>query len=46
VLLVVNAGHTRRDHAQRARELLEKVRVRVVGAVLTNAGSEGGLGPY
>lgn len=36
-LLVAQAGHTRRDHAQRAREMLEKVRVRVVGAVLTSA---------
>lgn len=37
VLLVVCAGATRRDHAQRAKELLEKIHVRLVGAVLTNA---------
>jgi non-specific protein-tyrosine kinase len=46
VMLVVSAGHTRRDHAQRARELLEKVRVRVVGAVLTNAPADSGLSAY
>jgi non-specific protein-tyrosine kinase len=40
VLLVVSAGRTRRDHAQRAKELLEKIRVRVVGAVLTNAAGD------
>jgi capsular exopolysaccharide synthesis family protein len=37
VLLVVRAGQTRRDHTTRARETLERVHVRVVGAVLTNA---------
>jgi non-specific protein-tyrosine kinase len=37
VLLVVRAGHTRRDHAARARQALERVHVRIVGAVLTNA---------
>lgn len=36
-LLVVRAGHTRRDHAARAREALERVHVRIVGAVLSNA---------
>lgn len=39
-LLVVSAGHTRRDHAQRAREMLDKIKVRVVGAVLTNASGD------
>jgi len=37
VLLVLNAGQTRRDHAERARELLERVRARVIGAVLNNS---------
>jgi capsular exopolysaccharide synthesis family protein len=37
VLLVVSAGQTRRDDAERARDLLEKVNAYVVGAVLTNA---------
>jgi non-specific protein-tyrosine kinase len=36
-LLVVRAGKTRRDHTLRARETLERVHVRIVGAVLTNA---------
>lgn len=37
VLLVVSAGQTRREHAQRARDLLAKVNARLIGAVLTNA---------
>jgi non-specific protein-tyrosine kinase len=40
VLLVVRAGQTRRDHALRARQALERVHVRVVGAVLMNAPRE------
>ncbi|MCX7855499.1 MAG: CpsD/CapB family tyrosine-protein kinase [Anaerolineae bacterium] len=36
VLLVVTAGRTRREQARQARELLERARVRVVGAVLTD----------
>ena len=40
VLLVVRAGNTRRDHAQRARQALERVHVRVLGAMLTNASRE------
>jgi non-specific protein-tyrosine kinase len=40
VLLVIRAGHTRRDHAARARQTLERVHVRVVGAVLSNAPRE------
>ena len=46
VLLVVRAGHTRRDHVQQARELLERVHVRVVGAVLSNAPRDVSLGGY
>lgn len=37
VLLVVSAGRTRRDHAERAKELLERVHVRILGAVLNEA---------
>ncbi|MCX7681014.1 MAG: CpsD/CapB family tyrosine-protein kinase [Anaerolineae bacterium] len=37
VLLVVCAGRTRREHLQRAIALLERVHVRIVGAVLNNA---------
>ena len=36
VLLVVNARETRRDHAQRAKDLLERVNARLLGAVLNN----------
>ena len=36
VLLVISAGTTKRDHAQRAKALLEKVNARLVGAVLNN----------
>lgn len=46
VLLVVRAGRTRRDHVQRARELLERVHIRVVGAVLTDAPLDASLGGY
>ncbi len=37
VLLVVASGRTRRDDVQRARELLERAHVRIIGAVLTGA---------
>ena len=36
VLLVVKAGTTKRDHAKRAKALLDKVNAHVVGAVLNN----------
>lgn len=40
VLLVVRAGHTRRDHTAQARQALERVHARVIGAVLSNAPPE------
>jgi len=40
VLLAVRAGDTRRDHTAQARSALERVHVRIVGAVLTNAPAE------
>jgi capsular exopolysaccharide synthesis family protein len=40
LLLVVQAGSTRRDHVQRARQTLERLHVRLVGSVLTNAPRE------
>ncbi len=46
VLLVINAGATRRDHAERAKEMLEKVNVRIVGAVLDNAPADSLVGGY
>ncbi len=42
VLLVVRVGITRRDQAARARQALERVHVRVLGAVMTNAPKESG----
>jgi non-specific protein-tyrosine kinase len=46
VLLVINAGKTRRDQAERAKELLEKANVRVIGAALANAPHDSGVGGY
>lgn len=46
VLLVVSAGKTRRDHAERAKEMLEKANVRIVGAALTNAPKDSSMGGY
>ena len=46
VLLVINAGNTRRDHAERAKETLEKAKVRIVGATLTNAPRDSVMGEY
>ncbi len=45
VLLVVRVGATRRDQAARARQALERVHVRVLGAVMTNAPRES-VGSY
>lgn len=39
-LLAIRAGETRRDHTAQARRALERVHVRIVGAVLTNAPSD------
>jgi capsular exopolysaccharide synthesis family protein len=46
VLLVASAGRTRREHAQRAKELLERVHIRIVGTVLNNAPRGAILGRY
>ena len=37
VLLAVRAGATKRDHVKAAKDRLEKVNARLIGAVLTNA---------
>ncbi len=42
VVLAVRVGVTRRDQAARARQALERVHVRVLGAVMTNAPKESG----
>ncbi|HIC94634.1 MAG TPA: polysaccharide biosynthesis tyrosine autokinase, partial [Anaerolineae bacterium] len=46
VLLVINAGGTKRDHVQRAKAQLEKVNVRVIGAVLNNVPFDASLHRY
>lgn len=46
VLLVISAGKTRREHAERAKEILEKAKVRIVGATLTNAPKDSAIGGY
>jgi Mrp family chromosome partitioning ATPase len=46
VLLVLRAGHTRRDRAREARMLLDKVKANIVGVVLNNAQVEGEYGYY
>jgi non-specific protein-tyrosine kinase len=46
VLLVISAGKTRREHALRAKELLERVKIRLVGAVLNNAPPDQSIGGY
>ncbi len=46
VLLVINAGKTRREHAARARELLDRANVRIIGAALVNAPKDSSIGGY
>ena len=43
LLLAVRAGHTRRDRIDQAKELLERFRVRLLGAVMTDAPDGEGL---
>lgn len=42
VLLILQAGKTRRDRAREARRMLEKVKAHIVGVVLNNARQEMG----
>jgi non-specific protein-tyrosine kinase len=46
LLLVVRAGHTRRDRVAQAQEMLERFRVRLLGAVFTDAPAGGLLTGY
>ena len=46
VLLVISAGRTKRDHARRAKALLEKVNARLVGVVLNNVRFDSSLTSY
>jgi non-specific protein-tyrosine kinase len=46
LLLAVSAGVSRRDHAERAKAILDKVNVRIVGTVLDNAPADALMGSY
>jgi capsular exopolysaccharide synthesis family protein len=46
IVLIVRAGHTRRDRVDQAKELLERFRVKILGAVLTDAKEQGLLTGY
>ncbi len=45
-LLVMRAGRTRRDHAEQARDLLQRIHVRIVGALLMDAPVDIRMGGY
>lgn len=46
LLLVVRAGHTRRDRVEQSKDLLQRFRARLLGAVLTDAPDRGLLTGY
>lgn len=46
VILLLNAGSTKREHAQRACSILEKVHARMLGAVLLNVDKEVAMTGY
>jgi non-specific protein-tyrosine kinase len=46
VLLVVQAGQTRREQAKRAKQQLEKLHIRLIRAVLSGASLDSGMGGY
>ncbi|MGB1249765.1 MAG: CpsD/CapB family tyrosine-protein kinase [Candidatus Promineifilaceae bacterium] len=46
VLLVLQAGKSRRDRVERAKQLLEQAKARIVGATLTNAPKDDSVGDY
>jgi non-specific protein-tyrosine kinase len=46
VLLVLNAGVSRRAHAEQARDMLDRVGARIVGAVLNNAPVDSSIKSY
>ena len=46
VLLIIRSGGTKRDHAQKAKEILQKANVRIVGAALINAPHDSMAGHY
>jgi len=46
LLLVIKAGATRRDHAQRAKEILQRANIRVIGVALSNAPRDTSMNAY
>jgi non-specific protein-tyrosine kinase len=46
LLLVIRAGVTRRDHAQRAKAVLARAHVRIIGVALTNAPRDASMSTY
>lgn len=46
VLLVIQSGQTRREHAKRAKAQLEKLNIRIIGAVLTGASTDNTIRGY
>lgn len=46
VLLVLSAGKTKREHARKAKALLDKVNARLIGTVLNNVKGEASLYQY
>ncbi len=46
VLLVISAGRTKREHARKAKALLDKVNARLLGTVLNNVKGEASLYQY
>ena len=46
VLLVISAGKTKREHAKKAKVLLEKVNAHLIGTVLNNVKGEASLYQY
>ncbi len=46
VLLTVSAGHTKREEAQRAKEMLARVGAHVIGAALVNVQADAELNKY
>ncbi len=46
LLLVIKAGATRRDHAQRAKELLLRANIRIIGVALSNAPRDTSMTSY
>jgi capsular exopolysaccharide synthesis family protein len=46
LLLVIKAGSTRRDHAQRAKEVLQRANIRILGVALSNAPQDSSMNAY